>query len=180
VNGLNDPEGTVAKAVNSSQSSMYFITAAPPGSVRTFEISEDQDVLVPIVGRTDAEGPDIAPSVPDFVPARGSYADEVRFVLDNTTFLDVTLTVDGKAVPNLQLTSTGIFSAGVAEAGTAAVDFFGAKPGASLSTTGQIGYLAVLHDLEEGTHTVTTTSRTSSFGQISSLQQYTDIIKVVD
>jgi hypothetical protein len=176
VNGTNDPNGTVAAAINNRHSDMYFITAAPSGSVRTFNVHHDQDVFLAIVVRTDAEGPGIAPSIPDFVPPH-TFAEEVQAVLDSVTFSGVSLSVDGKPVTNLQETKTGIFSAGVARAGTAALDFFTAVPGASLATTGQEGYFAVLDDLSKGTHVVKSAATSSQFGR-SVTTTHTDIIKV--
>jgi hypothetical protein len=179
VNGFNDPDGTVAGALNDLHSKMYFITSDPRHvSTRTFNVSHDQDVFLPIVGRTDGEGPGIEETLPGFVPTHGSFADEVKTVLANTTFSDVTLKVDGKLVTHLHETSTGIFSAGVAEAGTAAVDFFCAEPGASLSTVGEAGYFAVLKDLSDGMHTITTTSVTTFFGHVGTEFQHTDNIIV--
>ena len=103
VNGTNDPNGTVAAAINNRHSDMYFITAAPSGSVRTFNVHHDQDVFLAIVVRTDAEGPGIAPTIPDFVPPH-TFAEEVQAVLDSVTFSGVSLSVDGKPVTNLQET----------------------------------------------------------------------------
>jgi hypothetical protein len=117
INGLNDPQGTVAAAINNPHREMYFITAAPPGSVRSFDVHQGQDVLAPIVVNTDSEGPTIEPSIPGFVPAQGTFADEVETVLASIKYSDVTLTIDGKQVPNQQETMTGIFSAGIAREG---------------------------------------------------------------
>jgi hypothetical protein len=175
-NGFNDPHGEVAEEINHSHSPMYFITGAPSGAVRTFDVHSGQDVMIPIIGVTDSEGPGINPTIPNFVPPH-TFAQEVQTVLDSITFAGVKLSVDGKPVTNLQETKTGIFSAGVARAGTEAVDFFGAVPGAALSTTGQEGYFAVLDGLSEGRHVVTSTATISQFGH-SSTVSHTDIIKV--
>jgi hypothetical protein len=179
VNSFNDPQGTVAAAINNPNSPMYFITGVHPGdsAARTFNVQHGQDVFVPIVGITDSEGPQIAPSIPGFVPAQGSFADEVQTVLNSFQFSNLAITVDGKPVANPQETKTGLFSAGVVQAGSEAVDFFGAAPGATLSTTGQIGYFAVLDDLSRGTHTITWTVTTTQFGNALA-QSHTDIIKV--
>jgi hypothetical protein len=178
VNSFNDPKGTVAAAINDPDSKMYFITADPRAlSTRTFDVHHGQDVFVPVVGVTDSEGPTVAPTIPGFVPNHGTFADEVNTVLNSFQFSNVMISVDGKPVANPQETKTGIFSAGVAPLGSEAVDFFGAVPGTTLSTTGQIGYFAVLDDLSRGTHTVTSTVTTSQFGS-SFTQTHTDIIKV--
>jgi hypothetical protein len=175
-NGFNDPHGEVAEEINHSHSPMYFITGAPSGAVRTFEVHSGQDVMIPIVGVTDSEGPGINPTIPNFVPPH-TFAEEVQTVLNSITFSGVTLSLDGKPVTNLQETKTGIFSAGIARAGTEAVDFFGAAPGAALATTGQEGYFAVLESLSEGTHVVKSTATSTQFGHITTVS-HTDIIKV--
>jgi hypothetical protein len=176
VNSFNDPQGTVAAAINNPHSPMYFITGAPSGT-RTFDVQHGQDVFVPIVGVTDSEGPTINPTIPGFVPAQGTFADEVNTVLNSFQFSNLMISVDGKPVANPQETKTGIFSAGVALPGSEAVDFFGAVPGTTLSTTGQIGYFAVLDDLSRGTHKITSTVTTTQFGH-SFTQSHTDIIRV--
>jgi hypothetical protein len=38
------------------------------GAVRTFEVHAGQDVMIPIVGVTDSEGPGINPTIPNFAP----------------------------------------------------------------------------------------------------------------
>jgi hypothetical protein len=123
-------------------------------------------VLLPVVSFTDAEGLGIGSTLgPGFGgPGQPSFADEVKQDLADVKFSNVMVTVDGKAVGNLHETNTGIFSAGVAQPGTEAVDFFGATPGASLATTGQVGYFAVFKDLGEGTHTIISTSTTTFLG----------------
>ncbi len=182
VNGFNDPQGTVAAAINNPHSDMFFITAVPPSdtAARTFVVHHDQDVLLPVAVFTDAEGLGIGSTLgPGFGgPGQPSFADEVKQVLADVTFSNVMVTVDGKAVGNLHETNTGIFSAGVAQQGTEAVDFFGATPGASLATTGQVGYFAVFKDLSEGTHKIVATSTTTFLGH-SVTATHTDIIKVV-
>jgi hypothetical protein len=181
-NGFNDPQGTVAAAINSPHSKMFFITGVPPSDTdpRTFTIHEGQDVFLPIAVDTDAEGNGISSTLgPGFGgPGQPSFADEVRQVLAQVKFSDLMVTVDGKAVHDLQKTNTGIFSAGIAEKGTAAVPFFGATPGASLANTGQVGFFAVFRDFGEGTHTITSAS-TITFQGHSLTQTHTDIIKVV-
>jgi hypothetical protein len=175
-NGFNDPHGEVAEKINNSHSPMYFITGAPSGAVRTFEVHAGQDVMIPVVGVTDSEGPGINPTIPNFVPPH-TFAEEVQTVLNSFAFSGIALSVDGKPVTNLQETETGIFSAGIVRAGTEAVDFFGAVPGAALATTGQEGYFAVLDGLSKGTHVVKSAATTTQFGH-SSTVTHTDIIKV--
>jgi hypothetical protein len=181
-NGFNDPQGTVAAAINSPHSKMFFITGVPPSDTapRTFVIHHGQDVFLPVAVDTDAEGQGITSTLGAGFggPGQPSFADEVRQVLAQVKFSNLMVTVDGKAVGNLHETNTGIFSAGVAEKGTAAVPFFGADPGSSLANTGQVGFFAVFRDLGEGTHTITSTSTTTFQGQ-SLTQTHTDIIKVV-
>jgi hypothetical protein len=89
-------------------------------------------VLVPVVSFTDGEGLGIGSTVgPGFGgPGQPRFANEVKQVLADVKFSNVMVTVDGKAVGNLHETNTGIFSAGVAQPSTEAVDFFGTKPGA--------------------------------------------------
>jgi hypothetical protein len=183
VDSLNDPNGTVAAAINNPHSPMYFITGAPSGN-RTFDVHHGQDVFVPIGGVTDAEGPNIPPSLdakhggPFGGPGEPSFADEVQKVLNAVKFANVTLTVDSKPITNLAETKTGIFSAGVAQPGSEATDFFGAAPGASLATTGQVGYFAVLDDLSRGTHMISSTvTITDIFGHTVT-QSHTDNIRV--
>jgi hypothetical protein len=181
-NGFNDPQGTVAAAINSPHSKMFFITGVPPSDTapRTFMIHHGQDVFLPVNVDTDAEGQGISSTLgPGFGgPGQPSFADEVRQVLAQVKFSDLMVTVDGKEVKNLQETNTGVFSAGVAQQGTAAVPFFGATPGASLANTGQVGFFAVFRDLGKGTHTITASSTITFQGQ-SLTQTHTDIIKVV-
>jgi hypothetical protein len=81
VNGFNDPNGTVAAAINSPNAKMYFITGDPASDTRTFNVHHGQDVFLPIVGVTDSEGPGIAPTIqgpgaPDFgAPGQPGFAD---------------------------------------------------------------------------------------------------------
>jgi hypothetical protein len=179
-NGLNDPQGAVAAAINNPDSKMYFITGVPPSytAARTFVVHHGQDVLQSVVAFTDAEGPGGLSSADIGGPGQTSFADEVQKVLADVTFSNVMVTVDGKAVGNLHETNTGIFSAGVVQPGTEAAKFFGVDPGTSLATTGQVGYFAVYKELGEGTHTITSTSTTTFHGQSVTVTN-TDIIKVV-
>jgi hypothetical protein len=180
VDSLNDPNGTVAAAINNPHSPMYFITGAPSGD-RTFNVHHGQDVFVPIGGVTDAEGPHISSSLDPTKfggPGQPTFADEVRQVLDAVKFANVKLTVDGKPITNLVETKTGIFSAGVVQPGSEAADFFGADPGASLATTGQVGYFAVLDDLSRGTHTIKSTITITDIFHHTSTQTHTDHIIV--
>jgi hypothetical protein len=87
------------------------------------------------------------------------------------------MTVDGKAVPNLQEANTGIFSAGIVQPGSEAADFFGAAPGVALNTTGQEGFFAVLKELGAGKHMIVTNFTETQFGHSLS-GQHTDIINV--
>jgi hypothetical protein len=179
-NGLNDPKGTVAAAINNPHSDMFFITGVPPSdtAARTFVVHHGQDVLQAVVVITDAEGPGGLSGADIGGPGQTSFADEVKQVLADVKFSDVMVTVDGKAVGNLHQTNTGIFSAGVVQPGTEAVKFFSVDPGTSLATTGQVGYFAVYKDLSEGTHKIISTSTTTFNGQ-SVTATHTDIIKVV-
>jgi hypothetical protein len=186
VNGFNDPHGKIAEDINGSHSPMYFITGAPTGAVRTFEVHPGQAVMVPIIGDTDSEEPQIGSSLPQFKfggPGEPTFADEVQQVLNSIQFSNVTLAIDGKPVAGLRETDTGIFSAGVARPGSEAPDFFGAAPGALLSNTGQKGYFAVFEGLSKGTHVITsagTITFNPPFAPQTSSQstQHTDIIKV--
>jgi hypothetical protein len=185
VDGFNDPNGKVAAALNGPHAKMYFITAVPASdsASRTFNVHHGQDVFLPIVGVTDSEGLGIAPTIqgpgaPDFgASGQPSFADEVREVLAATQFSNVTMTLDGKAVPNLREASTGIFSAGIVQPNSAAADFFGATPGVALDTTGQEGFFAVLKDLGAGKHTIVTSFTESQFGHTLS-GQHTNVINV--
>jgi hypothetical protein len=66
INGFVDSDGQIAEEINRSHSPMYFITGAPAGAVRTFEVHLGQNVMVPIVGETDSEGPQILSSLHQF------------------------------------------------------------------------------------------------------------------
>jgi hypothetical protein len=183
INSFNDPNGTVAAAINDPHSPMYFITGAPSGE-RTFFVHRGQDVFVPVGGQTDGEGPQIGATLDPAVfgsfggPGEPSFADEVLKVLSLVTVSNVKVTLDGKPVNDLKETNTGIFFAGVAQPGSEALDFFGTVPGASLAATGQVGYFAVLENLGSGKHTFTSTSTVSFLGHTST-QTHTDIIRVV-
>jgi len=155
---------------------MYFITEAPKGLTRDFNVALGQDVLLPIAFAEDTEGPGIFPSIPGF---NGSPAAEVRRVMATSHFDNVTLTVDGKPVNDLEETRTGIFSAGEVQAGSVAQDFFGAATGTSLGTTALEGYFVVFKGLSAGTHTIVSTSSFSSqFIGNSAVGSHTDIIHV--
>jgi len=141
----NDPTGEVADALNPRGGQMYFITASPPGSDRTFHIRPGEPVLVPVRARVDSEGPGIPPEFPN--PAA-----QVQAVLDGFTFTGGNVTLDGKPITGLPVLSTDIFSAGVATEGTVGQVTTGSNPGASLQTTGAKGYFVVLSNLSPGTH----------------------------
>jgi hypothetical protein len=64
-NPLHDPTGSAAVAFNSG-GKMYFITEAPKGLTRDFNVALGQDVLLPIAFAEDTEGPGIFPSIPGF------------------------------------------------------------------------------------------------------------------
>jgi hypothetical protein len=175
-NPLDDPNGTAAVAFNSSNDKMYFITEAPAGSTRAFDVPLGKDILLPIAFTEDTEGPGISPSIPNF---KGPAAAEVHQVLATSHFSDVTLSVDGKQVSPLIETRTGIFSAGVVQAASVAQAFFGAAAGTSLATTGEEGYFVVLSGLSPGEHTISSTSSfDSKYLGSSSLGTHTDIINV--
>jgi hypothetical protein len=184
INGINDPNGKIAEEINGSHSPMYFITGAPTGAVRTFEVHLGQNVLLPIANETDSEGPQISSSLPQFSfggPGEPTFADEVQQVLNSVQFSNVTLALDGMPITGLQETQTGIFSAGIARPGSEAPDLFGAAPGALLSTTGQEGYYAVFEGLSKGTHVITSSATFTvnpPLGTSSQFMQHTDIIKV--
>jgi len=183
VNGFNDPNGTVAAAINDPHSKMYFITATHSSDARTFNVHEGQDVYLPIIGITDGEGKDINPTIgPAFGgPGQPSFADEVRMVLDDAKFTKPTLTINDKPVANLMEFRTDIFSAGFAKPGTTAIGFFGVNnpKGTQLSTTGQEGFSVVLKDLPVGQYTIITTgSSTSTFDGPQTIS-HKDIINVI-
>jgi hypothetical protein len=79
---FNDPTGNAAAALNQGFSPMYFITGAPPGVDRTFNVPLGKSVLVPIAEDPDSEGPNINPSILGFVPSQGTYADRVNRLLE--------------------------------------------------------------------------------------------------
>ena len=154
-NGTDDPNGTVAAAINHPHSKMYFITAVNPHvpGNRTFNVHHGQDVYVPIIGIADSEGKDIDPTIgPNFGGPGSRFADEVRMVLDDAKFDQPTVTINGKSVANLKEFNTGIFSAGFAKPGTAAIPFFFVNnpQGTQLKTTGEEGYAMVLKNLPVG------------------------------
>jgi hypothetical protein len=165
IDAFNDPNGTVAAALNQGFSPMYFITGAPPGVDRTFNVPLGKSVLVPIAEDPDSEGPNINPSIPGFVPSQGTYADEVKTVLADAQFTNGSFQLDGgKTVTNPPVIKSGIFDAGFAPAGSAGADFFGVTPGqgALLQTTGEEGYWVLLTGLSLGQHTLTASGTVSS------------------
>src|ERR1700722_6767128 len=159
IDAFNDPNGTVAAALNHGFGPMYFITqqaSFDASAVRTFDVRFGESVLVPIAGITDSEGPGIAPTIPGFVPAQGTLADEVKTVLASASFTNGSYQLDGGGtVTNMPVNSSGIFNAGFAPAGSAGADFFGAPQGALLKTTGDKGFWVVLTDLSPGQHDFT-------------------------
>jgi hypothetical protein len=184
-NPLHDPLGTAAVAFNSGGGPMYFITEAPAGAVRSFDVPLGTDVLLPFAFVEDSEGPGISASIPGF---KGSFADEVRQVMATSHFGDISLTVDGKRVSELEETKSGIFSAGVVQAGSLAQDPHvfvtpAGDPlatGTSLGTSGLEGYFVVLKGLSAGPHTIVSTSSfTSTFFGNSPVGTHTDTINVV-
>jgi hypothetical protein len=175
-NPLHDPTGAAAVSFNSAGGPMYFITEAHAGLTRTFNVAHGTDVLLPIAFAEDTEGSGISPSIPNF---NGTAAAEVLRVMATSHFANVTLSLDGKPVSDLEETKSGIFSAGAIQAGSVAQGFFGAAPGTSLATTGLEGYFVVLKDLAPGTHTIVSTSSfNSQFIGNGPLGTHTDIIKV--
>ena len=180
---FNDPNGTVAAALNQGFSPMYFITGAPPGVDRTFNVPLGKSVLIPISEYPDSEGPNIPPGDAPAGPppdGRGTYADEVKAVLTGVDFTNGSYQLDGgKTVTNLPVIKSGIFNAGFAPAGSAGADFF-LPPGQSalLQTTGEEGYWVLLTGLSLGQHTLTASGTvSSSMGTLSTT--FTDTINVI-
>ena len=174
MDAFNDPNGTVAAALNQGFSPMYFITGAPSGVDRTFNVPLGKSVLVPIAEDPDSEGPNINPSIPGFVPSQGTYADEVKTVLAERSihqwFLPVGWGQDGHEPASDQ---KWIFDAGFAPAGSAGADFFGVTPGqgALLQTNCEEGDRVLLTGLKTGQHTLT-----ASVGQLSHFWHFFDYL----
>ena len=102
-------------------------------------------------------------------------------VLDDAKFDQPTVTINGKSVANLKEFNTGIFSAGFAKPGTAAIPFFFVNnpQGTQLKTTGEEGYAMVLKNLPVGKDTIDImASSTSTYFGPSNVHN-TDIINII-
>jgi hypothetical protein len=161
IDAFNDPNGTVAQALNLGYSPMYFITQQGGGdasAIRSFSVPLGESVLVPIVGVADSEGPAISPTDPAAGPPQGTYANEVKAVLAAYTFAGGSYRLDGgKTVNNVPVVNSGIFDAGFAPPGSAGADNFEVtgSNGTELRTTGEAGYWVILTGLSLGQHTLT-------------------------
>jgi hypothetical protein len=156
-NALNDPTGSIAAEFNSPSSQMYFITGDLSENTRTFNIQAGQDVLVPVNAAEDSEGPGIAPSLPRF-PGTPAQAVWIHLHQLYPHFTGQSATLDGTTVKPLPILNSGIFDAGVVQAGSLGQAVVGGATGASLQYSGVAGNWVVLSNLSVGQHIFTDSS----------------------
>jgi len=158
LSAFHDPDGTYAETYN--RGPMFFVTGGPSSMpARTLTVPYGTLLLFPIVTLEDTEGPSIPPSIPGFVPSQGTYAQEVETVLNNSSFTDIVMKIDGESVTNLQESILPNFLAGVAKPGSEGQVFFTGpsdplKPGTRLDPSGTEGYWVIITGLSPGKHSI--------------------------
>jgi hypothetical protein len=191
-NAFNDPTGTYAQAYNPGP--IFLVTGIGAATTRTLTVAQGTPILFPIASLEDTEGPNgispplISPSIPSSIYPipPGTYAGEVRKVLNDSGFRDIVLKVDGKVVNNLQESIITDFSAGVVAQGSEGQVFFTGPPGLPVGTelfpSGTEGYWVIIEGLGVGVHTIYAQATTIApyFGCPQGCKSSrTDTIKVV-
>jgi hypothetical protein len=149
-------------AENYNPGPIFLVTGIGKATTRTLTVKQGMPILFPIDALEDTEGPNgispplIPASIPSYGIPPGTYAGEVRKVLEDST--NVVLKVDGKMVENLQESIITDFSAGVVAAGSEGQVFFTGRPGLpvglELFSSGTEGYWVIIEGLSLGTHTI--------------------------
>lgn len=163
INAFSDPDGSYAETYNFGP--VFFVTGGAPSSppLRTLKVPHGTILLFPIATVEDTEGPSIPSSIhpnPCASKPLGDpcYAQEVKTVLENSSFTDVSLKIDGQQVENLQNSMVPTFFAGVVTPGSEGQVFFtgppGLKPGTLLTPSGTEGYWVMIAGLTLGKHQI--------------------------